>query len=292
MKTPFPRITVLLSAVAFAFSHITSMGADAVLPKEMRLAFLGDSITEIGNASPGGYVRLVVNGLEGNGVKVTPIAAGTSGNTSNDMLARVDRDVISKKPDMMLLSCGVNDAWHQPGVALDVYKKNITSIVDQAQAAGIKVMILTATVIFEDINSKENQRLAPYNEFLRALAKEKKCLLADLNADMWPVITAAKLPPGGRLLTGDGVHMNMDGNLLMAKGVMKGFGLSEGQMNKAWQAMMNAKDGAFIGAGTRITLAEYYALKDMAAKKNMTLDNMMDGAFRETVEALKKSLTK
>ena len=96
----------------------------------------------------------------------------------------------------------MNDVWHGvKGVPLDdaqaatstfeknpkeadkgTYKKNITEIVNKAEAAGVKTVILTATVIKEDLNSPENQKLAPYNDFLRQLAKEKHLALADLNA--------------------------------------------------------------------------------------------------------------
>jgi len=87
-----------------------------------KIAFLGDSITELG-VGPHGYVTLVMKGLEANGVKAIAIPAGRSGHKSNDMLARLDRDVISKKPEWMTLSCGVNDVWHGVnGVPLDKYK--------------------------------------------------------------------------------------------------------------------------------------------------------------------------
>ena len=63
--------------------------------------------------------------------KIEVIPAGVGGNTSKDMLARLDRDVLSKKPDWMTLSCGVNDVWHgATGVPLDQYQQNITSIVE------------------------------------------------------------------------------------------------------------------------------------------------------------------
>ena len=89
-------------------------------------------------------------------MKIQIIPAGVSGNTSKDMLARLDKDVLSKKPQWMTLSCGVNDVWHGVnGVPLDQYKQNITSIVDQAQAAGIKVVILTATMIGEEDNAQQ-----------------------------------------------------------------------------------------------------------------------------------------
>src|SRR5579864_5497936 len=148
-----------------------------------KIAFLGDSITQ-GGMGPTGYVTLVIQGLKANGVHATAIGAGVSGHKSNDMLARLQRDVIDKKPEWMTLSCGVNDVWHgAKGVPLDQYKQNITQIVEKAQAAGIKVLILT-TMITENPEEPNNQKLAAYNDFLRELAKEKKCLLADLNGAM------------------------------------------------------------------------------------------------------------
>jgi lysophospholipase L1-like esterase len=152
------------------------------------------------------------------------------------MLARLDKDVISKKPEWMTLSCGVNDVWHGArGVPLEDYKKNITEIVDKCQAANIKVMILTSTMIKEDQSNPENQKLEGYNAFLRELAGQKKCLLADLNADMQAALKAAP-EHKGNYLTRDGVHMNPLGNQMMATGVLKGFGLSEDQLMKAKEA--------------------------------------------------------
>ena len=198
-----------------------------------KIAFMGDSITE-GGAAPNGYVTLAIRGLAANGIKATAIPAGISGHKSNDMLARLEKDVLAKKPDFMTLSCGVNDVWHGAnGIPLDKYKENITQIVDKCQAAGIKVVILTSTMIGEDQPNPNNQKLIAYNDFLRSLAKEKKCLLADLNADMQAGIAKAGTDKKGNLYTGDGVHMNPLGNQMMATGVLKAFGLTAEQLAKA-----------------------------------------------------------
>ena len=149
-----------------------------------KIAFMGDSITAAGR-SPGGYCQLVLAALKDQGIEATPVFAGISGHKSNQMLARLEKDVLRHKPDWMTLSCGVNDVWHgKRGVDLESYKKNITEIVSRAQAAGVKVVLLTSTMIREDQSNDLNQKLLPYNEFIKVLAKEKKCLLADLNADM------------------------------------------------------------------------------------------------------------
>ena len=120
-------------------------------------------------------------GLKANGIEATAVPAGISGHKSDQMLERLQRDALDKKPDWMTLSCGVNDVWHgAKGIPLDQYKTNITAIVNQCQAQGVKVMILTATVIGEDLDNENNRKLIPYNEFLRQLAKKKKCKLTRL----------------------------------------------------------------------------------------------------------------
>src|SRR5262249_48154628 len=155
-------------------------------------------------------------------IKVIP--AGVCGHKSSQMLKRLGRDVLNKKPDWMVLSCGINDVWHGPkGVPLEQYKTNIRSIVEQSLAAGIKVMLLTTTVIGEDPVGDLNAQLTPYNEFLRELAREKRCPLADLNQLFHDTIRGG--PQSGTLLTTDGTHLNSAGNRLMAEGVLRAFGV-------------------------------------------------------------------
>lgn len=200
------------------------------------IAFLGDSITEGGWKNQRGYVRLVLSGLAANGIKTEAVPAGISGHKSNQMLDRLERDVLAKKPDWMTLSCGVNDVWHgKNGVPLEQYKKNITEIVERCAAANVKVLILTATVIREELDNPENAKLAEYNDFLRTLAREKKLPLADLNA-MFQERIKQENQPGKNVLTGDGVHMNAEGNKLMAIGVLKAFGLDATQLETAQKA--------------------------------------------------------
>lgn len=223
---------ILLLGISTALPLFAADKAIAVKSGET-IAFLGDSITAAG-AKPGGYCQLVLEGLKKEGIEATGIFAGISGHKSNQMLARLDKDVLSKKPDWMTLSCGVNDVWHGPkGVILEDYKKNITAIVEQAQAAGIKVMILTSTMIKEDQKNDLNQKLLPYNAFLRELAKSKKCLIADLNNEMQDALkTFPEDAPKGKQLTRDGVHMNAIGNVMMANGILKAFGVPADKLAK------------------------------------------------------------
>ena len=190
------------------------------------LAFLGDSITQFGQQNPDGYVNLVIRGLAAEGVKVKPVKAGISGHKSDNMLGRLNRDVLSKRPRWMTLSCGVNDVWHQDhgkGIALEDYKANITKILDTCAASNCTVIVLTATMFEKPGMEKElhNVKLAPYNEWLRAEAKRRNLPLADLNAAMW---AAHEKDPKVKL-TRDGVHMAAAGDRLMAHGVLTAMGV-------------------------------------------------------------------
>jgi lysophospholipase L1-like esterase len=252
-------VTLFMTIGFFASNTASAENQPLEVKAGDKIAFLGDSITAAGKRRMG-YCQLVLMALKDQGITTTGVFAGISGHKSNQMLGRLDKDVISKKPQWMTLSCGVNDVWHFKlrlgkrtfkGVSLEDYKKNITAIIEKAQAAGIKVMVLTSTMIGEDSSNELNKMLIPYNEFLIKIAQEKKCLLADLNKDMQAALKKIPNVKGKpkmfgdpqykgafkNKLTSDGCHMNALGNMMMAKGILRAFGLSEEKIlavEKSW----------------------------------------------------------
>ena len=291
MKHPTPIAILATLFAAACLSH-----AAIPLKPGDKVAFLGDSITEGGQGSPGGYVQLIGSGLAANGVKIEIIGAGISGHKSNDMLKRLDADVLGKKPQWMTLSCGVNDVWHGAnGVPLPDYKKNITEIVDKAMAAGVKVVILTSTMIGENQADENNQKLTAYNEFLRTLATEKKCLFADLNGAMQAAVTAAakaaeKQPKSSiNNLTTDGVHMAFAGNRMMAVGVLKGFGLNDAELTKANTAWLDIPNTLQLTSKMALTLRQAQQLDKLATQKKVSVDSLVDEQFTKAMEVLLKS---
>ena len=257
--------------IAVFLTSIAAM-AEIVVKNGDKIAFLGDSITYFGDRSNGGYVNLVIAGLEANGIKALKAPAGISGNKSKQMLERLEKDILRKKPQFMTLSCGVNDVWHgKAGIKLPEYKKNITELVSKAQASGITVMILTATMITENPDSAYNKALAPYNDFLRQLAAEKKCLFADLNGDMQKTIAGfkAKYPDfKGTLCTYDGVHMNQYGNEVMALGILRAFGMNDSEIAKAKNFWRNRV--STIGQ-VQLTTEMIIKLAPLAAEKGVSI---------------------
>jgi len=230
--------------------------AKLALKKGEKIVFMGDSITANGQRGKNGYVNLVMRTLNKEGLGLTHVGAGKSGHKSNDMLARLEKDVLRHKPQWLVLSCGVNDVWHFKlrlgkrtfkGVPLKDYKKNIAAIIDRARKAGIKLLILTSTMIGEDPERELNKNLIPYNDFLKEIAKEKGCLLADLDRDMREALKRIPDVKGrARMfgerdykrniknkLTTDGCHPNARGHAMMAKGVLRAFGLGEDKIAAA-----------------------------------------------------------
>jgi lysophospholipase L1-like esterase len=284
----------MLSKILFALGFsllLTRLAPGDLLVKDgEKVAFLGDSITAQGWDFPGGYVKLTVAGLQTLGVKIVPIPAGVGGNTSQDMLARFQADVLAKKPDWVTISCGVNDVWHNPGgVPLDGYEKNITSMVDQAQAAGIKVLIMTATVIGEDDNDN-NKKLVAYNDFLHQLAAQRHLPVAEENAAFQAAIKAGPpLPGNAPILTMDGVHPTSDGAPIMAAALLAGFGATPAQVAQAQQAWLDMPASAMarswqgFGVTAPLTLKQYQALKVVATAKGVNTQTLVDSLFMQAI---------
>jgi lysophospholipase L1-like esterase len=211
-----------------------------------RIGFMGDSITALGN-SPKGYVQLVVAGLKAEGVQAAAIPAGHSGDTSGNMVARTNPEVLHQGATWMTLSCGVNDvAAPGDGTGRDLvdFRANVTRMVAKAQGWNVRVLLLTPTPRGEDLDNDFNHRLAAYNDFLRRFAREKNLPLADVNAAFQAVLNT-KPPAGavpGRRLLADGLHPNDAGQFLMATTVLEALGVPQADMPRVIKTLHDGID--------------------------------------------------
>ena len=95
-------------------SAMTLIGFGAVAPaaetdgpalkKGERIVFLGDSITQ-GGVGPHGYVTLIKNALaeKHKDLGIEVIGAGISGNKVPDLQRRLEKDVLAKKPTLVVI---------------------------------------------------------------------------------------------------------------------------------------------------------------------------------------------
>ncbi len=189
-----------------------------------RIIFFGDSITEQGKAL-NGYISLINRQIEAEDLvkKYQTIGAGISGNRVYDLLFRIDADVLSKSPNITVVYIGINDVWckvkNGTGLDIDRYEKFYRAVIIKLLAAHSKIVLCTPSVIGEkqnNANAQDND-LNLYCDVVRKLAKEYNLVLCDLReAFVYHLqqFNYENLSEG--ILTTDGVHLNDEGNKLVA----------------------------------------------------------------------------
>ena len=219
-----------LTLVTLTMMLMQLRSADAAEPKLKageRIVFLGDSITQAG-AAPGGYVTLVKETIAKNqpDAKIAVIGAGISGNKVPDLEKRLDKDVLSHKPTLVVIYIGINDVWHSQngkGTPKDVYEKGLRSLIERIGDAGARVILCTPSVIGEkaDGSNPLDGMLAEYCDISRAVAKESGTQLLDLRkAFLKHLEQHNKAGDEKGILTTDGVHLNPGGNQFVAAEVL------------------------------------------------------------------------
>ncbi len=187
--------------------------------REIKIAFFGDSITEFGWLDGQGYVRQTANKLWQKGKNVTIVPAGIRGDTTFDMVERMDKDVINAKPNVMFFMGGINDIW-QNRTDIGQYRENIEYILREAKKHHIKVILINLTIIGEDLDNDLNKKIETFNEFLSEFAKEKNLPLIDVHSELVKELTNSENTNEKdkikNLLTVDGVHLNNLGNTILA----------------------------------------------------------------------------
>lgn len=189
------------------------------------IVFLGDSITEMGDGK-NGYVRIVRDSLKkklgDNAPRVKN--AGISGNKVTDLQVRLERDVLSNKPTLVVVYIGINDVWHfsMPGGAgtpEDVYESGLNDVVRRLLNSGAKVILCTPSVIGEKAegSNPQDQMLGKYVEMSRSVASRNNVALCDLHERFVDYLGRHNRDDAGSgILTIDGVHLNDEGNRLVA----------------------------------------------------------------------------
>lgn len=204
---------LFLTSLLFAFKADT--------PK--KIIFFGDSITQAG-VNPGGYITMLKDMYAKAGNTSELIGAGIGGNKVYDLFLRMEDDVLSKKPDVVVIYVGVNDVWHKAsygtGTDADKFTKFYTALIKKMQAQGIKLILTTPAAIGEktDHSNQQDGDLNQYSKIIRDLAKEHKCGLVDLRK-VFLAYNLANNPEnkGQGILTTDRVHLNEAGNKLVAE---------------------------------------------------------------------------
>ena len=192
----------------------------SMVPKPKKIVFFGDSITEMG-VQAGGYVSIVKRSLDS--TKYDIVGAGIGGNKIYDLYLRLEDDVLSKNPDLVVIYVGVNDVWHKQssgtGTDQNKFVKFYQALIKKISATGAKLVLVTPAAIGEKKNGTNelDQELDKYAGEIRKLAAEHNIPLVDLRS----LFTAHEMANNPQdvakgILTTDGVHLNDKGNQLVA----------------------------------------------------------------------------
>lgn len=197
-----------------------------------RVVFLGDSITQAG-AGPKGYVTLVRQALDAQhaDLKVEVIGAGISGNRVPNLEARLESDVLSRKPTVVVIYIGINDVWHSQsgrGTPREDFEAGLKRIIAKINEAGARVILCTASVIGEktDGSNSLDVMLDEYCAVSRKVAAETKSQLLDLRKRFLQHLERHN-PENAEagVLTTDRVHLNDAGNAFVATAMLDALGV-------------------------------------------------------------------
>ena len=205
------------------------------------ILFTGDSITDAGRKRPvgqglwegvgNGYVRTfdtLLNVLYPEYI-FRILNTGCSGNTSKDLLARFDTDVIALKPDWVVLMIGANDVWRifdEPGlpenqVHLSDYEKNLTEMVIRMKAAGIRPILLTPYFMEPNRGDPMRRLMDEYGQAVRRVAEAHGVHFIDVQ----PVFDEYLRYRHSSYISWDRVHPSHIGSMLLAKTLLSYVGV-------------------------------------------------------------------
>ena len=211
------------STAAYEFVLNEVVGPEALGPakallnsnKPSTIVCLGDSVTGVYYHTGGrrAYPEMLEIAIKKAmpTAEVTVINAGISGQTTADGLARLDRDVLSHRPDVVTISFGLNDMGR---LSEEQYRTNLEALVTRCRAAQAAVVLCTPNSVLTTA-ARPIEKLKRYCDVVHAVAKSYQVPVCDQFAagealrakDAWEF----------RCLLSDEIHPNMAGHKRMAE---------------------------------------------------------------------------
>lgn len=198
-----------------------------------RVIFAGDSVTDMGSMQPvgeglfdnmgRGFPRIIENMVYAvyPELSIRFTNSGISGNTSKDLLARYQRDVLDLNPQWVSICIGINDVWRQfdtpamtdAAVSPQEYEQNLRVMIESAQKIAKGVILTTPYYMEPNKTDFMRARMQEYVDICARLAAEYGCIFVNFQK-MYDQYFAYK---HSTLIAWDRVHPNQIGATLMAK---------------------------------------------------------------------------
>jgi lysophospholipase L1-like esterase len=205
-----------------------------IFDRGQRIVFIGDSITDSGRREEdppygNGYVSLVrafVTAARPDlGLQWTN--HGINGNTTRDLSARWDTDVIAAVPDWLSVMIGINDVWRafdgvpELAVPIDEYESTLRSLLQKAVAGtGCRLVLGTPYLIEPDRAEPQRAQSDLYGAVVRRLAGELDAVLVDTQ-EAFDRVLVHTAPTDW---ADDRVHPNLPGHAVIAQAFLRVIG--------------------------------------------------------------------
>jgi lysophospholipase L1-like esterase len=223
----------LLVAVMFAACALNGRAAQDGRPTYVIVAF-GDSLTEAAQVAQGAqWPSLLQDMLRRRhpDLDVAVINAGVGGNTSREGLARMEKDVLTRRPNLVIAAFGANDETLQSErhVSVDEYAKNLRAMYDAiVRRTGAKMICWPATPFINDRHlwgknpffaaaGGPDQYQMAYRKRMARVGQELQMPFVDMDA-----IFRRQFKEKGAdfYVLPDGIHYREAGNQLVAESLL------------------------------------------------------------------------
>jgi lysophospholipase L1-like esterase len=134
--------------------------------------------------------------------KITVENLGIGGQLASDMLRRIKKDVIARKPTLVIWQTGVNDALRL--VPVEKFRDTVMAGLDELQRAGIEVVLLDMQYFPKAEKVRDFPR---YLVAMRQIAAQRRIPILQRFAIMKHLVTSAQFTPQ-QLLAADLFHPN------------------------------------------------------------------------------------
>ena len=232
---------LFLLILSFLSSHVIAQQVSPFKEND-RVVFLGNSITDGGHYHSYIWLYYMTRFPD---MRLTILNAGIGGDKAEDMFNRIDGDVFSKMPTVLITTFGMNDTgyfeYNEPGAEEFADKKVNESfgwykkIEDRyKKLSNVKIVLMGGspydeTVLIENNNPFRNKSkaLSRIVDFQRQSAMENGWEFIDLNEPMTEINERMqKGDPSFTLCGGDRIHPDNDGHMVMAYFLLKAQGFA------------------------------------------------------------------
>ncbi|MER2059738.1 MAG: SGNH/GDSL hydrolase family protein [Niallia sp.] len=145
------------------------------------------------------------------------INAGVNGDNTVDALNRIQIDVINKKPDLVTVLFGANDAAFHKMIPLSLFQNNISRIVQLIGPE--KTILITPAPVDETVQfARTNEVLASYANAVKEVATETGAHFIDFYSEMLSLEDYQKKLIG---IHNDGLHFGEEGYDILVDLIVK-----------------------------------------------------------------------